>query len=101
MLLWLAQYFQQEFSALRVFNFITFRAVFSTLTAISIGLIAGPAVIRMLTRLKVGQAVRTDGPQTHLVKSGTPTMGGVLVLIAIAISTLLWADLTNRFIWIV
>lgn len=101
MLLWLAQNFQQDFSFLRVFNFITFRAVFATLTALLIGLIAGPAVIRMLTRLKVGQAVRTDGPQTHLVKSGTPTMGGVLILIGIGISTLLWADLSNRFVWIV
>lgn len=101
MLQWLAQYFQQDYGFLRVFNFITFRAVFATLTAISIGLIAGPYVINMLTRLKVGQAVRTDGPQTHLIKSGTPTMGGVLLLISIAISTLLWADLSNRFIWVV
>ncbi len=101
MLLWLAQYFQQDLGALRVFNFITFRAVFATLTALAIGLIAGPAVIRMLTRMKVGQAVRTDGPQTHLVKSGTPTMGGALVLLAIGISTLLWADWSNRFVWIV
>jgi phospho-N-acetylmuramoyl-pentapeptide-transferase len=101
MLLWLAQFFQHDIGALRVFNFITFRAVFATLTAITIGLIAGPAVIRTLTRLKVGQAVRTDGPQTHLVKSGTPTMGGVLLLIAMGLSTLLWADLSNRFVWIV
>lgn len=99
MLLWLAQYFQQDVGPLRVFNFITFRAVFATITALMIGLLAGPAVIRMLTRLKVGQAVRTDGPQTHLVKSGTPTMGGVLILIAIGVSTLLWCDLSNRFIW--
>ncbi|MDB5989593.1 MAG: phospho-N-acetylmuramoyl-pentapeptide-transferase [Herbaspirillum sp.] len=101
MLLWLAQNFQQDLGFLRVFNFITFRAVFATLTALAIGLIAGPAVIRMLARLKVGQAVRTDGPQTHLIKTGTPTMGGVLILIGIGISTLLWADLSNRFVWIV
>ena len=101
MLLWLAQNFQQDFGFLRVFSFITFRAVFATLTALAIGLIAGPAVIRMLARLKVGQAVRTDGPQTHLIKTGTPTMGGVLILIAIGVSTLLWADLSNRFVWIV
>ncbi len=101
MLLWLAQYFQQDLGPLRVFNFITFRAVFATLTALAIGLVAGPAVIRMLTRLKVGQAVRTDGPQSHLIKSGTPTMGGALILIAIGIATLLWCDLGNRFIWIV
>jgi phospho-N-acetylmuramoyl-pentapeptide-transferase len=101
MLLWLVQFFKQDLGLLRVFGFITFRAVFATMTAISIGLFAGPAVIRMLTRLKVGQAVRTDGPKTHLIKSGTPTMGGVLVLISIGISTLLWADLSNRFIWVV
>ena len=99
MLLWLAQYFQQDLGPLRIFNFITFRAAFATMTAMAIGLIAGPAVIRMLVRLKVGQAVRNDGPQTHLIKSGTPTMGGVLILISIGISTLLWADLTNRFVW--
>lgn len=101
MLLWLAQFFKQDIGLLRVFGFITFRAVFATMTAISIGIFAGPAVIRMLARLKVGQAVRRDGPQTHLIKSGTPTMGGVLVLISIGISTLLWADLSNRFIWVV
>ncbi|MGH8808511.1 MAG: phospho-N-acetylmuramoyl-pentapeptide-transferase, partial [Noviherbaspirillum sp.] len=101
MLLWLAQYFQQELGPLRVFNFITFRAVFATLTALVIGLIAGPAMIRMLTRLKVGQAVRTDGPQTHLIKTGTPTMGGALILLGIGVSTLLWSDWSNRFVWVV
>lgn len=101
MLLWLAELFKQDIGFLRVFNFITFRAVFATMTSLAIGLIAGPPVIRMLARLKVGQAVRTDGPQTHLIKNGTPTMGGVLILIAIGVSTLLWADLSNRFIWIV
>jgi phospho-N-acetylmuramoyl-pentapeptide-transferase len=99
MLLWLAQFFQQDLGPLRVFNFITFRAVFATITAVVIGLAAGPAVIRMLTRLKVGQAVRTDGPQTHLKKHGTPTMGGVLILISIGVSTLLWCDLSNRLVW--
>jgi phospho-N-acetylmuramoyl-pentapeptide-transferase len=99
MLLWFAQHFQQEFGFLRVFNFITFRAVMGTITAIAIGLSFGPAVIRKLTAMKVGQAVRTDGPQTHLKKHGTPTMGGVLILIAITLSTLLWCDLSNRLIW--
>lgn len=99
MLLWLAQYFQQDYGFLRVFNFITFRAVFATITAIVFGLGFGPAVIRKLTAMKVGQAVRTDGPQTHLKKHGTPTMGGVLILIAITFSTLLWCDLSNRLIW--
>ncbi len=101
MLLWLAQFFKQDLGVLRLFNFITFRAIFATITAMGIGLAAGPVVIRWLTRMKVGQAVRTDGPQTHLVKSGTPTMGGVLILVAIGISTLLWADLSNRFVWAV
>lgn len=101
MLLWLAELIKQDMGFMRVFGFITFRTVFATMTAIAIGLIAGPAVIRMLTRMKVGQAVRTDGPQTHLVKSGTPTMGGALILIAIGISTLLWSDLSNRFVWVV
>ena len=99
MLLWLAQYFQQDFGFLRVFNFITFRAVSATITAIAIGLGFGPAVIRKLTAMKVGQAVRTDGPQTHLKKHGTPTMGGVLILIAISLSTILWCDLSNRLVW--
>src|SRR5476649_192585 len=99
MLLWLAQYFQQDLGPLRVFHFITFRAVFATITALTIGLAAGPAVIRKLTAMKYGQAVRTDGPQTHLKKHGTPTMGGVLLLIAIGVSTLLWCDLSNRLIW--
>jgi phospho-N-acetylmuramoyl-pentapeptide-transferase len=101
MLLILAQWLQDDYSFFRVFNYITFRAVMATLTALLIGLISGPWVIRRLTELKMGQAVRTDGPQTHLVKSGTPTMGGVLILIGIFTSSVLWADLTNRFIWIV
>lgn len=101
MLLALAQWLQDDVSFLRVFSYLTFRAVMANLTAVVIGLACGPWVIRKLTDLKVGQAVRTDGPQSHLVKSGTPTMGGVLVLMSIAISTLLWADLGNRFVWIV
>ncbi len=101
MLLWLAEYFRNDIGMLRLFNFITFRAVFATMTAIAIGIFAGPAVIRTLTRLKVGQAVRSYGMETHLVKSGTPTMGGALVLLGIGISTLLWADLSNRFVWVV
>lgn len=101
MLLILAQWLQDDYSFFRVFNYITFRAVMATLTALLIGLAAGPWVIRKLTELKMGQAVRPDGPQTHLVKSGTPTMGGVLILIGIFSSCILWADLTNRFIWIV
>ncbi len=101
MLLALAQWLQNDASFLRVFSYLTFRAVMATITALLIGLVCGPGVIRKLTAMKVGQAVRKDGPQTHLVKSGTPTMGGVLILLGIAVATLLWADLTNRFIWIV
>jgi len=101
MLLILAQWLQDDFSFFRVFNYITFRAVMATLTALLIGLAAGPWVIRKLSELKMGQAVRSDGPQSHLVKSGTPTMGGVLILIGIFVSCVLWADLSNRFIWIV
>lgn len=101
MLLILAQWLQDDFGFMRVFTYITFRAVMATMTALLIGLIFGPWVIRKLTAMKVDQAVRTDGPQTHLAKVGTPTMGGVLILIGIFISCLLWADLSNRFIWIV
>ena len=104
MLLSLAQWLQglhPEWSFLRVFNYITFRAVMSAMTALLIGLGAGPFVIRRLTALKIGQPVREYAMQTHLVKSGTPTMGGVLILLSIALSTLLWFDLSNRFVWIV
>jgi phospho-N-acetylmuramoyl-pentapeptide-transferase len=97
----LAQWLQEDFGSFRVFNYITFRAVLATLTALLIGLVCGPWVIRKLSALKMGQAVRNDGPQSHLAKSGTPTMGGVLILLGIFISCMLWADLSNRFIWIV
>ena len=104
MLISLAQWLQTlspEFGFFRVFQYLTFRAVMAALTALLIGLIAGPFVIRRLTALKIGQPIREYAMQTHLSKSGTPTMGGVLVLLAIAIATLLWADLSNRFVWIV
>ena len=104
MLLSLAQWLQTlspEFGVFRVFQYITFRAVMAALTALMIGLIAGPYVIARLRALKIGQQVRSYGMETHLVKSGTPTMGGVLILLSITISTLLWFDLSNRFVWIV
>ena len=104
MLLSLAGWLQTlgpEFGFLRVVQYLTFRAVMAAMTSLLIGLIAGPWVIRYLTALEIGQPVRDYAMQTHLSKSGTPTMGGVLVLLAIAISTLLWFDLTNRFVWIV
>ncbi|MBV4397840.1 phospho-N-acetylmuramoyl-pentapeptide-transferase [Advenella alkanexedens] len=88
-------------SGFGVFEYITLRAMLACATALFIGLWAGPRVIRRLTALKIGQAVRAYGPESHLVKNGTPTMGGVLILIAIGISTLLWADLSNRFVWVV
>lgn len=97
---WLAT-LSPEFRVFNVFGYITLRAVLATSTALLISLFVGPNVIRKLTEYKVGQAVRDDGPQTHLVKSGTPTMGGALILVAIAITTLLWADLQNRFVWVV
>ena len=90
-----------EFGFFRVFQYITFRAVMAAMTALLIGIIAGPWVIRRLTQLKIGQPVRGYGMETHLQKSGTPTMGGVLILISITLSTLLWFDWTNRFVWIV
>jgi len=101
MLLELAQWLAKDIRAFNVFSYITLRAVMATLTALAIALLAGPMVIRKLTAYKIGQSVRDDGPQTHLIKAGTPTMGGALILIAIGIATLLWADLTNRFVWIV
>ena len=101
MLLMLAQWLAPDVRFFNVFNYLTLRAVLAAMTALSISFMAGPAVIRWLTEKKVGQAVRTDGPQTHLVKKGTPTMGGVLILIAIAVTTLLWGDLSNRYVWVV
>jgi phospho-N-acetylmuramoyl-pentapeptide-transferase len=104
MLLSLASWLQSlspEFGFFRVFQYLTFRAVMAAMTALLIGLFAGPWVIRYLASLKIGQPIREYAMQTHLAKSGTPTMGGVLILISIAISTLLWFDWTNRFVWIV
>ncbi len=101
MLLELTQWLAQDTRAFAVFGYITLRAVLAALTALAIGLLFGPSLIRKLAGMKIGQAVRSDGPRTHLTKSGTPTMGGALILISVAAATLLWADLTNRFVWIV
>jgi len=98
---WLLMLYPDEFSFLRVFQYITFRAVMAAMTALLIGLAFGPWVIRRLTALKIGQPIRGYGMQSHLSKSGTPTMGGVLILIGIGVSTLLWFDWSNRFVWIV
>jgi phospho-N-acetylmuramoyl-pentapeptide-transferase len=95
-----AQWLAADIRAFNVFTYITLRVVLSGLTALAISFIVGPAMIRKLTVYKIGQAVRDDGPQTHLAKSGTPTMGGALILVSVAITTLLWADLANRYVWI-
>lgn len=104
MLIWLAQWLQTlspDLGFLRVFQYQTFRAVMAAMTALLMGLAAGPWVIRRLTELKIGQPIRGYGMETHHVKSGTPTMGGVLILLSIAVATLLWFDWSNRFVWIV
>lgn len=101
MLLELFRSLADGFPALNVFNYLTLRAVLAALTSMVIGFALGPWMIARLKNLHFGQAVRTDGPKTHLVKDGTPTMGGALILFGITVSTLLWADLSNRFIWVV
>ena len=104
MLMSLAQWLQTqapEFGFLRVFQYLTLRAVMAAMTALLMGLLAGPWVIRRLAELKIGQPIRGYGMASHLSKSGTPTMGGVLILLCITVATLLWADLSNRFVWIV
>ena len=98
---WLQGHYPENFGFLRVFQYHTFRAVMAAMTALLIGLFFGPWVIRRLTELKIGQPIREYGVQSHMVKRGTPTMGGVLVLIGIATATLLWSDWSNRFVWIV
>ncbi len=98
---WLLALYPDQFSYLRVFQYITFRAVMAALTSLLIGLAFGPFVIRRLTALKIGQPVRAYGVESHIAKTGTPTMGGVLVLIGIGVSTLLWFDWGNRFVWVV
>ncbi len=101
MLLELADWLARHFTAVHLFQYITFRTIMAALTALAMSLLFGPAVIRKLALLKAGQVVRSDGPQTHLTKAGTPTMGGVMILLSVAIATLLWADLHNRYVWLV
>jgi phospho-N-acetylmuramoyl-pentapeptide-transferase len=101
MLLALSQWFAQDVRTFSVFNYITLRAVLAAMTSLFISFMLGPWMIRKLTAMKIGQSVRTDGPQTHLVKAGTPTMGGALILMSVAITTLLWGDLHNAYIWVV
>ena len=100
MLLWISEYLSGFYGGFNVFQYLTLRAILATITALLISLIVGPFMIRSLRLNQIGQEVRDDGPQAHLSKAGTPTMGGALILVAIAVSTLLWSDLSNRFVWI-
>jgi phospho-N-acetylmuramoyl-pentapeptide-transferase len=101
MLLWLGEYLQQFHNGFAVLNYLSLRAIFATLTALAIALLLGPYVIRKLQEKQIGQSVRDDGPKSHLSKSGTPTMGGALILLAISVSTLLWGDLSSHYVWVV
>ena len=101
MLVWLAEYLTQYYSIFSVVQYLTIRGIFAVITALIISWVFGPVVIRKLNELQMGQAIREDGPKTHLSKAGTPTMGGALILLAIFISSLLWANLENRYVWIV
>ncbi|QAU24098.1 phospho-N-acetylmuramoyl-pentapeptide-transferase [Dyella sp. M7H15-1] len=101
MLLELADWMARHFTALHLFQYITFRTIMAALTSMAMSLLFGPALIRKLAALKAGQVVRKDGPQTHLSKAGTPTMGGVMILLSVVVATLLWADLDNRYVWLV
>src|SRR6202163_1689888 len=101
MLYWLTQQFTGRIGGLHVFSSLTFRAILATASALGLSLIVGPPMIARLSRYQIGQVVRDDGPQTHLVKAGTPTMGGTLILVTTLVSTLLWAELSNRLVWTV
>jgi phospho-N-acetylmuramoyl-pentapeptide-transferase len=101
MLLWLADWLSQYFAPLGVVRYLTLRGIMGVLTALGISLLFGPVMIARLQRLQIGQSIRSDGPQSHLSKAGTPTMGGALILIAIFVSTLLWSDLANKYVWVV
>jgi phospho-N-acetylmuramoyl-pentapeptide-transferase len=101
MLLELADWMARRFTALHLFQYITFRTIMAALTALAMSLLCGPWLINRLAALKAGQVVRSDGPRSHLVKAGTPTMGGVMILLSVTVATLLWADLHNRYVWVV
>jgi len=100
MLVWLSDYLMQFNSAFAVLQYITVRGIFSVLTALGVSLLVGPILIRALKANQIGQVIRDDGPQSHLSKAGTPTMGGALILVGITVSTLLWSDLTNHYVWV-
>ena len=101
MLLYLTDYLTQLHSGFGVFQYLTLRAILGVLTALVISFIVGPMMIKRLSQYQVGQHIRDDGPESHLIKAGTPTMGGALILVAVSISTLLWSDLSNRYVWVV
>lgn len=101
MLVWLAEYLTQFYTGFNVFSYLTFRAILSVLTAMGLSLYFGPKLIRRLQRMQIGQTVRDDGPESHFSKAGTPTMGGILILGSILAATLLWADLSNKYVWVV
>ena len=101
MLVFLFEWLAHDISFFNVFRYLTLRGIFGVLTALAISFIVGPAMIRRLSKYQIGQTVRQDGPQSHLTKAGTPTMGGALILVAVFVTTLLWADLRNRFVWVV
>ncbi len=100
MLYWLLYPLASRFPVFNVFRYITFRTAMSAVTALSVALVLGPAMIRFLRRAQIGQSIRAEGPRTHLAKAGTPTMGGLLIILAVVSATLLWMDLSNRFVWI-
>ena len=100
MLLWFSEYLTSLDSGFAVFQYLTFRGILGVMTALAISLLVGPIMIRKLNYHQIGQAVRDDGPESHLTKSGTPTMGGALILVSIAVSTLLWSDLRNPYVWL-
>lgn len=100
MLLWLTDHLSEYWSAFNAFQYLTLRAILGVLTALLMSLIIGPSMIRKLSHYQIGQTVRDDGPQSHLTKAGTPTMGGALILLSIAISVLLWSNLSNRYVWV-
>ena len=101
MLIWLAEYLSRFEPGFQVFSYITLRTILGVLTALIISFVVGPAMISRLSRYKLGQTVRDDGPETHFSKAGTPTMGGALILVAVTISVLLWSKLDNRYVWVV
>ena len=101
MLLWLTQYLSEYVSGFGVFQYLTLRTMVSVVTALAVSLLIGPRMISWLTQSQIGQQVRDDGPASHFSKAGTPTMGGALILIIISVTTLLWGDLTNRYVWLV